>query len=67
MQVPFAAEHSFREEAVLMFAKRNALDRTTWEFMGLGWWLWHILMFVGLAGLVMMVKHRLHPDSCCEE
>ncbi|MDP2856447.1 MAG: hypothetical protein Q8P50_00530 [Bacillota bacterium] len=50
-----------------MFAKRNALDRTTWEFMGLGWWLWHILMFVGLAGLVMMVKHRLHPDSRCEE
>jgi len=50
-----------------MFAKRNALDKTTWEFMGPGWWISHILMFVGFAGLVMMVKHLLHSDSCCEE
>jgi len=50
-----------------MFAKRNALDKTTWEFMGPGWWISHILIFVGFTGLAMMLKHRMHhSSSCCE-
>jgi len=49
-----------------MFGKRNALDETRWEFMGPGWWILHILILVGFTGLAMMMKHRMHFDSCCE-